>query len=111
MFDPVQRYLYWMLVDIPAEALSVGDFTKAALIAPYIAPIPKVPNECISSVFILFKQPASVEMTEYYNNDHVFRSRFCIGHCIYRLVKKIQIQMYQNQFYFLKKFKLIIVIK
>lgn len=84
MFDPIQRYLYWMLVDIPAEALLTGEYNEAALIAPYIPPIPKTPGVCASIVFILFKQPPSTEMTEYYNNDHVFRSRFCISHCIYR---------------------------
>lgn len=100
MFDPIQRYLYWMLVDILPEALITGEYNETPLIAPYIPPIPKNPGECASIVFILFKQSKGNQMIEYYNNDHVLRSHFCIDHCIYRF---ILFKIKKNIFIYLNK--------
>lgn len=88
LFDPIKTYLHWMIVDIPAESLSSGRFfdshSTATVIASYVPPIPLNPKECMFALFILLKQPYSSEMVDFYNKDHIFRSKHCVGHCIYR---------------------------
>lgn len=90
MFDPKKKYLYWMVVDIPADYLVTGDVTKDSLtVAKYLPPIPDKPNECQYLVIMLFRQPRSAsasEISEHFNSDHSLRSSKCDEQCIYRYV-------------------------
>ncbi|KAI6189285.1 hypothetical protein M3Y98_00446500 [Aphelenchoides besseyi] len=88
MFDPNRQYLHWMLTDIPSGALVAGTLmSESNQIAAYLAPVPSNPGQCFTAVLMLFRQPRSQyasEITQFYNDEHVFRSKHCVGHCMHR---------------------------
>ncbi|KAI6227582.1 hypothetical protein M3Y99_01236700 [Aphelenchoides fujianensis] len=89
MFDPDRQYLHWALTDIPSGALVAGTLlSESNEVAAYVPPVPyDATQQCMSAVLMLLRQPRSQyasEITQFYNEDHVFRSKHCQGHCIHR---------------------------
>lgn len=85
--------LWWLAVDVPAEALATGGQLEAAggrTIVPYLAPIPDTPNECQHVLVVLFRQPRALRrLEEFFPTDgHPLRARECMGHCEARFCHK-----------------------
>jgi len=89
LVDPSAKYLFWLLVDIPSEALSSGNYAEGAdgltSVANFTSPTPRQrPKQAHYAVFVLFRQPKGARLADFYNADHALRSKYCTGHCIYR---------------------------
>lgn len=91
--------LFWLVVDIPADALTTGALdqddhgvhTIARYVAPVVPPSSPVDEQCLFTVFMLFRQPRSlsgmVKLADLYEPGvHPLRARDCLGLCEERQV-------------------------
>ncbi|TKR68486.1 hypothetical protein L596_024465 [Steinernema carpocapsae] len=85
-FDPAAKKVFWIVADIPSMSLAAGNVDDGTTISPYLDPTPVSPDLCSTVIFMLFLQPRDslTQITDFYNSDHVLRSKHCLKHCIYR---------------------------